>query len=344
MSRRSGYETWPRPPKDNGIGHHFGDMTVVNFDRWLPEIKALHIKWLVLASQSEEQIGRVAYRCFQEGIMPIARPIRAINVGADFGRLAMMSNCKYIQIFNEADFWPKDIRPDNWEQIYKDNWIAQAHRVRSVGCFPGFNATSLEELKDMLSYLITTSNEILFPDMWLALHLYPPKTKPPLHPEWPYICGPDCTKHPDFSPRGFEGFARVCEEIVGYPLPMIVTEGGLDDGMANPNYRADWMTMVYSWFGDGTAPDYLLAWCPFILADSHWHGFSWLTNNAHWPMVKAVMEMPEFERCSPDGEHPPSSEHWRVVSPWMSANEALEDLTALQMAYGFHDWEIEKRQ
>lgn len=329
---------WPIPPKNNGIGHHFGDMTVANFDRWLPDIKALHVKWLVLASQSEGQIGRVAERCYQEDIMPIARPIRVINGGADFGLLASRCKTRYIQIFNEADLWRKDIQPDNWEEIYLRNWVAQAHKVRGVGCLPGYNAMSPQDVEDMLIYMKANGDDGLFPDMWLALHLYPPLVKPPLHAEWPYVCGPNCTEHPEFAPRGFEAFAAASTEVIGYPLPMIVTEGGLTDGMANAEYRGWWMVSVYSCFMDGTFPDYLLAWCPFMLADEYWHGFSWLTNERHRTMVEAVKAMGEWERGKPAPLEPQID--WRVVSSWMTEAEArglLEDLSAAGLGFDLEE-------
>jgi len=275
--------------------------------------------------------------------MPIARPQKRINGGADFGGLALKCGSKYVQIYNEADFWRKDIRPDDWEVIYKRNWVAQAHRVQSVGCLPGFNAMSPQDVEDILIYMKEYGDDGVFPDMWLALHLYPPLNDPPLHAEWPYVCGPDCTEHPEFAPGGFEAFAVASKRIIGYPLPMIVTEGGLTDGMANPEYRAWWMTTVYGWFREYgyTTPDYLLAWCPYILASEYWHGFSWLTNDRHGPMVEAVKNMGEFERGKP--VPPPIEENWQVVGPRVTQYRAVQDLEILK-ALGFDDYTAEERK
>jgi len=44
------------------------------------------------------------------------------------------------------------------------------------------------------------------------------------------------------------------------------------------------------------------------------------------------------------GPQPPPEEpkNWRVVSPWMIEDEALEDLATLGMVR-FHDYRVEKR-
>ncbi len=337
----------PRPPQDNGVGIHFGNVTVANFEMRLPDLKALHMKWVVLAAESEENIGRVAARLLQENIMPIARPQRKINGGADFGILARRCGTPYVLIYNEPGIdetaWRKGEIPNNYQEIYLNNWIAQAHKVRAAGYKPGLNIGDPTELYDFLTEMKRRGDDTLWPDMWLSLHLYPPLTKPPMHPNPPYICTPDCTQH-YFAPQGFRRFAAICQAVIGYPLPIIVTEGGYDDGQGMPEQRAKWMVQIYQWFESGTAPDYLLAWCPFILADPMWHGFSWLTNDRHQPMVEAVKNMPEFERDKSLPPIPPEEPRdWRVVSPWQTQEETLEDLSVLQ-ATGFAHYQMEERK
>lgn len=59
--------------------------------------------------------------------------------------------------------------------------------------------------------------------------------------------------------------------------------------------------------------------------------------------IRRVRAMSGFIRDVPDST-PAVEKNTRVVSPWMIENEALEDLTALQMAgYGFQDWHLEER-
>ena len=343
-------EDWPRPPKppkDNGIGIHFGDVHIANFEGCLPALEDLHIKWVVLASESEEDIGRVSARLLNRGIMPVERIQRRINGAADFGILSRHCPGPYKIIYNEPGIdsgaWRKDEIPDNYQDIFTNNWIAQAHKVRAAGYKPGLQIGDPEELYDFLIEMKRRGDDSLWPDMFLALHLYPPLTKPPLHPESPYICTPACTEH-YFAPQGFRHFAVACEAVVGEPLPMIVTEGGYDDGQGTPEQRAKWMTTVYRWFESGEAPDYLLAWCPFILGSEYFHGFSWLTNNRHREMVEAVKAMGEWERGKPTPVFPPETPRdWRVVSPWMTENGAREEGIAL-VGNGFSNYRLEERK
>jgi hypothetical protein len=339
------YPRFPKPIRDSGVGIHFGNCTVANLERWLPDLKALHMKWVVLASESEEDIGRVSARLLQEGIMPIARPQKRINCGADFGILARRCGTPYVQIYNEpgidATAWRKGEIPKNYQEIHLNKWIAQAYKVRAAGYKAGLQIGDPAELYDFLIEMKRRGDDSLWPDMWLALHLYPPLTKPPLHPNPPYICTPDCTEH-YFAPQGFRPFAAACEAVIGYPLKMAVTEGGYDDGQGTPERRAKWMVQIYELFKTGEAPDYLLAWCPFILAAPMWHGFSWLTNERHQEMVRAVKEMGSWERGKPVPYMPPEPKDWRVVSPYLAEDEALEDLATLDII-GFPDYRMERR-
>ena len=304
---------FPRPPEDNGMGIHWGNCSNRSFDRYWPLFESLKFKWVVLASESEEDIGYLARRFKEHGVMPIARPQRPINQLADFAHFTRVCNSPYVQIYNEPENYREweGHRPRGWWEFFKGKWITQAHRVRSEGCYPGLQVTSPEDLKDMLTTLAFEEGDLV-DSIWLSLHLYPHKG-----------CPPTCTEHED-DILGFLRYAEICEDIIGFVPPIIVTEGGWTDGQGTPEDRAGWMLEVYEWFqygridffdkygvGDIRLPDYLFAICPWILFGKMWHGFSWADNIAHQPMAEAVKSMPSFVR--PGEPQPPPQKNWLAV-------------------------------
>jgi len=195
-----------RPLADNGIGMHFGSVTPRNFEHYLPLLKDMNIKWLVLTSAHCDLIGRVAERCLEEGIMPIARPYTKIDSRAKFSNKARWCKSPYVQIYNEPENyreWEYGM-PINYFEIFADKWINQAHGVRSVGCKPGLQVTSPGDLAWMLAFIQMRGETDLWNDMWLALHLYPHLGCPP----W-------CDEHDD-DVLSFLKYAEVCEDIMGF--------------------------------------------------------------------------------------------------------------------------------
>lgn len=334
-------EDWPRPPEDNGRGIHFGNVTERALDKYLGLLKELQVQWVVLASESNENIGKVATGLLAEGIMPIARPQRPINQPADFGYLAESCKSPYVQIYNEFGDdreWRDHRRPEDWWEYSQDKWIRKAHQVRSVGCFPGLQVMSLDELYDILNLMIESGDSDLFSDMWLSLHLYPPLG-----------CPPSCTEHGELDVLAWRLYDELCHEITGRHMPIIVTESAWTPSQALSGVRAEWMVEVYEWFKRGSAnlwmgghdregyykeltqipvPDHFLAFCPWILFSKFWFGFSWADNIEHQPMVEAVKAMPPFVRGEP--ESPPEEEKdWRVVGHWMEQRMATDLLCSL---------------
>jgi len=323
-----GKMTWPKPPNDNGVGIHFGSVPMRYIEQYLPLLKELHIKWAVLCDESPDLIGHASTRLLQEGIMPVARPDTKIDAHPNFANKARWCKTPYIQVFNE----PGDVREwdhgrprESWA-IFVEKWIAKAHQVRSVGYKPGLQVMNPDELRWMLLHMGARGEKDLWPDMWLALHLYPS-----------HECFPACTEHED-DVLGFLRYAKVCEEIMGFIPPMVVTETAWTYGTAED--RARWMVNVYDWFKYGKIyysrpntegiledmplPDYLFAFCPWILFGMMWYGFSWVQNPVYWPLMEAVKAMGEFTRYIPDAppeeEQPPEEP---PVDGWKEKYEAM---------------------
>lgn len=227
--------------------------------------------------------------------------------------------------------------------------------MRSVGCYPGLQilgARTMSEdeskttLWDFLVEMKRRGEETLWEDMFLALHLYPCTG-----------CPPQNRCHED-DVLAFLDYAEVCEEIMGFVPPIIVTEWAWTASQASPETRAKYVTDVFEWFRTGLIfadegirglyrgiflPDYLFAFCYWILGNNQWYGFSLDRNPEHFPVRDAIIAIPEFERGKPIPPAPPEEpKDWRIISPWMVEDQALEDLAILGRL-GFKDYQIERR-
>jgi len=346
---------FPRPPDDNGLGMHFGSVTPRNFEHYLPLLKDMNIKWLVLTSAHCDLIGRVAERCLEENIMPIARPYTKIDSRAKFSNKARWCKSPYVQIYNEPE------NPREWEYGVPEDclnrfwykWIGAAHAVRSVGCKPGLQVTSPKDLRTILNYMTIRSEDTdLWPDMWLALHLYPHLG-----------CPPTCIQHDDDA-LSFLKYDEVAYEISGIHMPQIVTEWAWTPSQAPPETRAKWATDVYGWFRDGgildkrtditllgrafevfdvmPLPDYLFSFCYWILSGLDWYGFSLTQNPAHKPVLDAICSLEPFVRGAPN--EPETANKWRVVSEWLDVNDVNQALTNVRQTFPNIDWDWEERE
>jgi hypothetical protein len=319
-------EDWPTPPKTNGVGGHFGTPSAANIDEFLPLMKALHMTWVVLADDSKELIGRAVPKFLDNGIMPIVRVNRKINRGQDWYDITKITGSPYTIIYNEPSReaeWAGNI-PGGWWEKFRDKWIGAAYAVQAAGSHPGLQVESPRGtakepsgLRDMLLYMKERGETSLWEGMWLALHLYPE-----------IGCPPSATCH-DSDALGFLQYAAVCEEIMGFVPPMIVTEWAWTPSQAKPSIRAKYVTDVYGWFRDGRLPDgtplpdYLFAFCYWILFGQIWFGFSLAGNIEHQPVIEAVKAMGEWERGKPTPAPPPEDpKTWQVVSELMTQEEA----------------------
>lgn len=343
--------SFPIPPKDNGVGVHFFNAKPTTIEEYMPTMKELHMTWVVLCEESDDNIAKVVPTFLENGIMPVVRVDRKINRGQDWYALTKKCGSPYMQIYNEPSGdreWAGN-RPGDWWQKFKDKWIGAAYAVRAAGGHPGLQIESPEGtseepsgLKDMLLYMKERGETALWEDMWLALHLYPE-----------IGCPPTATCH-DSDALGFLQYATICREIMGFVPPIIVTEWAWTPSQAPPEVRARWVTEVYEWFKTGqmlyggqypdgsrgwmATPDYLFAFCYWILFGQIWFGFSLTGNIEHRPVIEAIKTMGEWERGKPVPT--PMVEDWRVAGPWGTQHRAVQDLEILK-ALGFDDYRVE---
>jgi len=333
---------WPRPPGDNGVGVHAGRATIGRMRRNLPILKELHIKWVVLADNDPSVVARAANFLYAQGIMPLVRKQAPVDGRTQFRYVAAMCDSPYFLIFNEPgdDRQYNKPKPDNWWDIFRNKWVRQAYGVRSVGKYPGLQLMDLSEYHDMLTWMKEEGHSDLFGEMWMAPHIYPPLG-----------CPPDCTEHGVFDMLGIRDYASVCEDVVGFVMPQIMTETAWTPDQAPPEVRAKWVVQVFEQFkygkmADGSdLPDWFFGVCFWILDNMDWYGFSWLDNPPeHGATVEAVKAMGDWVRGqgeAPEPEPEPEPLDARLLSPWMTLEDAADKMQAL--AEAGYQFTIERR-
>jgi len=214
---------YPRPVDDNGRGIHWiptlsSPPEVV--DRFLPELKAMHMRWVVLLNNGT-QIGANDYlvqRLVEAGIMPIMRIYTPGGAPIQGDLDALVRHYRalgvhYFQLYNEPN-----LRVENEGQPpdvgrYLDRWVPAARTVVAAGGLPGFGALSpmgdvedLAFLREALSQLKTRGELDVLNRAWLSVHNY----------------GRDYLRVREYD--------RIVRELLGRSLPMIGTEGGIYPG------------------------------------------------------------------------------------------------------------------
>ena len=148
--------SYPRPPKDNGIGLHFHlDLSDDFIVQTVENLKSIRATWTLIFAQDELQAERAATACFQAGIMPVVRIGKMINETTNpvpyveaLRKALKASNFLhdeakpplYVQVFNEPEDereWLDGQRPENWPEIFGRNWARDAVHVFDAGGYPG---------------------------------------------------------------------------------------------------------------------------------------------------------------------------------------------------------------
>ena len=304
--RRLGrYRRFPRPPRDNGMGIHFGlDTTTEAIALDIARAKEMRLTWGTLCYQGEEQLLRCAKMMWDAGIMPVCRHVLSIDRRHPFGRdaqiLAEHGIPAYIQIFNEPSDereWEKE-RPRDYKQEWAGLWAEKAMDVYNSGGYPGLQCLSLDELEAAIDALGVGSP--VWQRVWFCSHNYALNHPP----DW---------KGDVWSVQGFLFFADVFRRRLGIVPPIICGEGGWLYGASDdPRFprvvgeiHAKYTRHVYKWFrrrkltGGAPLPAYLLAVCPWILSGPHdeaWYGYT--TKELTIQEVKSIPEFTRFWNAS----------------------------------------------
>ena len=291
---------FPRPANDNGRGLHWFPTTFQTravVDRFIPELKAMKIRWLVVL-QGMDDWNMIANdylidRLNAEGIMVVMRIDRLVGT-MDWPRLGWIvaryreRGVRYFQIYNEPnaqeEWGTRDAFRRPTPEQFVAYWIQGAEVVAANGGFPGFAPMSPQRDDSDLVFFQATLEELerlgrfdLINLMWLSVHNY----------------GDFDSRNPTddgfFRYRSYDAIARM---VFGGSLPMILTEGGLGDA----EQMAAAIAPMYQFVQNQREP-YLLAFAPWLIGnavggghDARWESAAWFTGTLSQVRARNVVE------------------------------------------------------
>ncbi len=198
---------FPRPPADNGRGIHWspgvanqvGDNVIRGY--WLPELKALGIKWVKFMSLGG---GGLAGILLANGIMPVVRlggrkslpgPINDPRHGSAYVeelRKYVAQGVRYFEVCNEPNLpteWVTGVLPATGlvETVMRD-WVQSVQVVLDAGGLPGFPALApggvyddQRFFREACQWLVDHNySDLMRQGVWIAIHNYS------LHRPWDY--------------------------------------------------------------------------------------------------------------------------------------------------------------
>jgi hypothetical protein len=289
--------SFPRPTSDNGRGLHwfpttFQTKTVV--DRFIPELKAMKIRWLViLQGMNDWDLVTNDYlidRLNAEGITVVMRIDRQVGK-MDWQRLGWIvaryreRGVRYFQLYNEPNVLEEwgNSDPATPEQFIA-YWIQGAEVIAANGGFPGFAPMSpqrddsdlvffqaaLEELKRLKRFDLANM-------MWVSVHNYGDFDK-----SYP-------TDDGFFRYRSYDAIVR---RVFSGSLPIIITEGGITDAEQMTNVIAP----MYQFVTKEREP-FMLAFAPWLIGnavggghDARWESAAWFTGTLSQVRPRSVVE------------------------------------------------------
>lgn len=283
---------FPKPEQDNGRGLHWFPTTAQKrevVDRFIPELAALKIRWLVILQGMEDwnfaANDYLVDELNKQGIVPVMR--LEMKVGAvDQGKLERVvahyraRDVRYFQIFNEPNAqaeWAHGETPAPEE--FMQHWIPLAEIVARHGGLPGLaplmtSANHADEifLEKEYQILLREKRYDLINIMWLAIHNYG-----------------------GMDEKGFlryQTYARISKFYFRQVIPMIATEGGMGDAHNSAE------TVVSAFDAMKTREPWFLAYCPWLIGnavggghDDTWEAQAWFQQNGPMPIVERVKNL-----------------------------------------------------
>lgn len=309
---------WKRPVDDNSRCIHFlprGTYSQTDFDIWIPKLEAMGIKW-VLALYTDENQLELAAKNFaaaygSKGIIPVWRKWLLADQlpynypwDRDIAILEKYGLPPYFQLYNE----PGDDREwssgsPNFYQ-YLDNFTQMAVRVYNAGGYVGIQVQDPEELRTLIKTLKSqTGSDDIFGRIFFVPHSYAANLPPNV-------------TEGDIGILQFKLFADVFQQELGYVPPFIVGEGGwgYDNQLFSQypkidnNLHAQYYQDLFNWFNTGQlggeaipVPDYLFAFCPWILeaaGRTEFQGQAWFNSldGDRTQTIEGLEKLPPFIR------------------------------------------------
>ena len=305
-------QQWPRPAADNGRCLHFVQsswLDVATAQRHIDQLRQLDARWTVVPYANHFQLRRLAPRFAAAGIMviwrPFIRPYEQYDWWAeDVAYLRAWGIPPYLQLYNEPTLRQEWDNPDQPvdppidHDLYLANLVAASQEVYHAGGYIGLQSIDLAELRATLQGLRAAGVMQLFDRLFFVPHPYG-LNHPPAYME------------DENGVLGFLPFAQVFAEEIGFVPMMIAGEGGWRPGEAqDQRYPAitaeqhrDYHVESFQWFRTGKLsngaplPDYLFAFCPWLLADPH-DPAAWFDTSAgnRDQTIRAIQALSPFVR------------------------------------------------
>ncbi len=299
---------WPRPANDNGrCIHFFADRinyTPRDFQIQIPRMKDLQMRWVLAIYTDENQLRLAAQQFKAAGIVPVWRRMlqsyqRSYDWDRDIKILNEFGLPPYFQLYNEPnnpDEWGgHDVNMDQWV----DNFISTAKDVYNAGGYPGLQVIDTDLQRKVIERIKAVKGDRLFQRMFFVPHSYA-LNHPPSYAE------------DENAVLGFRMYADVFQQELGFVPPFIVGEGGWKIGenqddrfpKVDDALEAKYYVELFNWFrppgalsGGEPLPDYLFAFCPWLLASNTTAG-AWYDSfeGERSAVIQAVKEMGTFTR------------------------------------------------
>lgn len=283
---------FPKPKHDNGRGLHWFPTTAQKrevVDRFIPELAALKIRWLVILQGMEEWNFAANDYLVDElnkvGIIPVMR--LEMKVGQENRERVervvahyRARGVRYFQIFNEPNAqaeWAHGETPTPEE--FMRHWIPVAEIVAQHGGLPGLaplmtSANHADEifLEKEYQILLREKRYDLINIMWLAIHNYG-----------------------GMDEQGFlkyKNYARISKFYFRQTIPMLATEGGMGDAQNSAE------TVVNAFDAMKFREPWFLAYCPWLIGnavggghDETWEAQAWFQRSGPLPIVERVKNL-----------------------------------------------------
>jgi len=293
---------FPRPANDNGRGLHWFPTTFQTravVDRFIPELKAMEIRWLVVL-QGMDDWNMIANdylidRLNAAGIMVVMRIDRKVGT-MDWQRLGWIvaryreRGVRYFQIYNEPNAQEEwGTREFPTPEQFVTYWIQGAEVVAANGGFPGFAPMSPQRDDSDLVFFQATLEELkrlgrfdLINLMWISVHNY----------------GDFDSHNPtDDGFFRYRGYDAITKNVFGASLPTIITEGGLGDA----EQMAAAIAPMYRFVQNQREP-YLFAFAPWLIGnavggghDPRWESAAWFTGTLSQVRAHNVVEQAKVQ-------------------------------------------------
>lgn len=332
--------TYPRPPRDNGIGLHFHlDLSDHHIGETIEHLQTIRATWTMIYAQDELLAESAATACFRAGIMPVVRIGRLIDESFDpepyvhaLRRALAASDFPhdpahpplYVQIYNEPEdsreWLPHDKpqgwqKPVNWPQIFGHNWAYQAARVYDAGGYPGIQVLDRDGFDQAVDAVAAMNRRDIWQRAFFAHHNYG-ENHPP---SYPYDARNQqdklgCTILQDYiCALRFQAHASWMQERLGFVLPLIGGEGGWLPGSeedkrypkVEPPLHAVYTDEMFQWLRSGVLSNGEPL-PDYLFSITAWVAGSWTFPGQNW-WDNSLM---------PDGKLTQTIEAMRAIPPF----------------------------